>query len=74
MAPIPVVQHGFGGAKLNDVAHYAQRLVSNYQPRAVVVFAGTNDVHPGATKSPDVLLKIYQDFVNTVQEREFDFG
>ena len=67
MAPIPVVQHGFGGAKLNDVVHYADRLVSNYKPAAVVLFAGTNDLHPGATKEPSVLLKSYQDFVFKVR-------
>ena len=41
MQPLPVVQHGFGGAKLADVAYYAERLVNDYRPRAVVVFAGT---------------------------------
>ena len=44
MAPLPVLRHGFGGAKLNDVVYYAERLVSAYRPRAVVVFAGTNDI------------------------------
>jgi glucose/arabinose dehydrogenase/lysophospholipase L1-like esterase len=67
MAPIEVIQHGFGGAKLNDVVHYAKRLVNAYQPRAVVVFAGTNDIHPGAAKSPEQLLASYQAFVATVR-------
>jgi len=68
MAPIPVIQHGFGGAKLNDVVHYAGRLVNTRGPRAVVVFAGTNDIHPGAVKEPEVLLASYQLFVQTVRE------
>lgn len=66
MAPITVIQHGFGGAKLNDIVHYAQRLVNAWQPRAVVVFAGTNDISPGATKSPEQLLASYQEFVAIV--------
>jgi lysophospholipase L1-like esterase len=70
MAPIPVIQHGFGGAKLNDVVHYADRLVGNYQPRAVVVFAGTNDLHPGATKEPEVLLESYQAFVERTRRKQ----
>jgi lysophospholipase L1-like esterase len=70
MAPIPVIQHGFGGAKLNDVVHYTERLVNNYSPRAVVIFAGTNDLHPGAAKEPAVLLQSYQEFVATVRRKQ----
>jgi lysophospholipase L1-like esterase len=66
MQPIPVVQHGFGGAKLNDVVHYSDRLVSNLQPRAVVIFAGTNDIDPRASKEPEVLLASYREFVERV--------
>lgn len=70
MSPIPVIQHGFGGAKLNDVVHYADRLVSAYQPLAVVVFAGTNDIDPSASKSPEVLLASYQEFVSRVRSKQ----
>lgn len=67
MAPIPVIQHGFGGAKLNDLVYYAQRLVNAYRPRAVVVFAGTNDIDPAASKSPGVLLASYQEFIGRIR-------
>lgn len=70
MAPIPVIQHGFGGAKLNDVVHYADRLVSAYRPLAVVVFAGTNDIDPSASKAPEVLLASYQAFVARVRSAQ----
>lgn len=72
MAPIPVIQHGFGGAKLNDVVYYADRLVSAYQPLAVVVFAGTNDIDPSASKAPQALLASYQAFVARVRSRQPD--
>ncbi|MEM9256708.1 MAG: GDSL-type esterase/lipase family protein [Pseudomonadota bacterium] len=67
MAPLPVLQHGFGGAKMHDVVHYADRLVGAFAPRAVVMFAGTNDVHPGSVKSPQTLLASYQAFVEAVR-------
>ena len=70
MAPLPVLQHGFGGAKLNDVVHYAARLVSAYRPRAVVVFAGTNDISPEAAKPPDTLLASYQSFIDIVRRAQ----
>ncbi|MFT4615643.1 MAG: hypothetical protein ACI9NT_002801 [Bacteroidia bacterium] len=70
MAPLPVIRHGFGGAKLNDVVFYAPRLVSAFTPKAVVVFAGTNDIDPNASKRPEVLLASYQAFVLAVREQQ----
>lgn len=67
MAPLPVIQHGFGGAKLNDAVVYAQRLVNAYRPRAVVVFVGTNDIDPNASKAPAELLASYREFVAAVR-------
>ncbi|MEM8562580.1 MAG: GDSL-type esterase/lipase family protein [Pseudomonadota bacterium] len=67
MYPIPVIQRGFGGAKLRDVAHYAKRLVNVHDPSAIVVFAGTNDIHPGYAKSPETLMQTYREFVGTVR-------
>jgi lysophospholipase L1-like esterase len=70
MAPIPVLQHGFGGAKLNDLVHFAGRLVTPFQPRVVVVFAGTNDIDPAASKSPEVLLASYRALVGKIRARQ----
>ena len=72
MAPLPVIQHGFGGAKLHDVVHYADRLVVAYHPRAVVVFAGTNDIDPAAAKSPEVLLDSFKEFVALARSQQAD--
>lgn len=44
MAPLPALNRGFGGALIGDVVRYADRIVLPYAPRAVVVFAGTNDI------------------------------
>src|SRR5690606_26138386 len=36
--------HGFGGSNLSDTVHFFDRIVAPYQPRAVIVYAGDNDV------------------------------
>ncbi|MFH1462916.1 MAG: GDSL-type esterase/lipase family protein [Pseudomonadota bacterium] len=41
------LQRGFGGAQLGEVALSAQDLVIRHDPRAVLVYAGTNDVDAG---------------------------
>ncbi len=44
MAPLPVVNRGFGGSQIHQVTHYARRIISPYKPRIVVLYAGENDI------------------------------
>lgn len=67
MQPFVTIRHGFGGAKLADVEFYAKDLVNGFAPRAVVVFAGSNDLSPGNAKPPEVLLDTYRRFVAMVR-------
>ncbi|HEY5804159.1 MAG TPA: SGNH/GDSL hydrolase family protein [Lysobacter sp.] len=43
------INRGFGGSRIRDTTYYAQRIVTPYQPRAVVVYAGDNDLAEGRT-------------------------
>ncbi|MFM7413931.1 MAG: GDSL-type esterase/lipase family protein [Planctomycetota bacterium] len=44
-----VINRGVGGCRLAELAAFAPRLVAAAQPRVIVVSAGTNDIHSGAT-------------------------
>lgn len=44
-----VINRGFGGSRLRDATYYADRIVVPYQPRAVVLYAGDNDLAEGRT-------------------------
>ena len=44
MAPLPVLNRGFGGSQIHQVTHYADRIVLPYKPGAVVFYAGENDM------------------------------
>lgn len=72
MAPIPVIQRGFGGSLISDNAHYAERLVQAPRPRAIVLFAGTNDIRPQATRKPQHVLEFYEQFVTRVRNTHKD--
>ena len=50
---LPVVNRGFGGSELGDSVAFAERIVTPYQPRTVVIYAGENDINAG--KSPEVV-------------------
>jgi GDSL-like Lipase/Acylhydrolase family len=65
MAPLPVLRRGFGGAQLSHVIHNAPRIVIPYAPRAVVVYAGDNDISAG--KSADTIVADFESLVGLLQ-------
>jgi len=44
---LTVLNRGFGGNQIKDSTHYAERMIFPYQPRAIVLRAGGNDIHAG---------------------------
>lgn len=44
MAPVPVLKRGISGAQLRDLLYYADRWITPYRPRVVVIYAGENDL------------------------------
>lgn len=51
MAPLPVLNRGFGGSRIFDTVYWLDQLVTCHDPSLVVVFAGTNDIS-GDTPRP----------------------
>ncbi|MFN4229058.1 GDSL-type esterase/lipase family protein [Parvibaculum sp.] len=56
MAPVTVIQRGFGGAQISHIDHYRARIVLPYDPRAVVVMAGEADLSDVRGRRPEDLL------------------
>lgn len=48
MAPLAVINRGFGGSHIPHCTWFAPRIVLPHQPSAVVLYAGDNDVAWGA--------------------------
>lgn len=59
-----VVNHGFGGSHIVDSTYFVDELVIPLAPEAVVMFAGSNDIHEN--KPPSQLLADYHAFVQRV--------
>ena len=49
LAPLTVIPRGFGGSVMNDVIYYFNRIVRKYNPRAIVLYEGDNDLVYGLT-------------------------
>ena len=62
-----VINRGFGGSQISDSVRYAQRIVTPYEPKMVVFFAGTNDLASG--KSAETVFADYKAFVGKVREK-----
>ncbi|HEY2359116.1 MAG TPA: GDSL-type esterase/lipase family protein [Phenylobacterium sp.] len=51
MAPMPALNRGFGGSSIADVDYYFDQVVTPYRPRAIVFYAGENDINAGEAPS-----------------------
>jgi lysophospholipase L1-like esterase len=65
MAPLRVVRRGFGGSTMSDVLYWLDRVVLKYRPRAVVVYAGDNDIGHYNASAEDVL-RVFKAVVSRV--------
>jgi hypothetical protein len=65
-APLPVLNRGFGGAQLWHVNHFARETVLRYRPRAVVLYAGDNDLDERTGKGAEDVARDFAAFVGLV--------
>lgn len=61
---LPVVNRGFGGSQISDANFYRDRIVLKYEPRAIVFYAGDNDIAAGET--PEQVLADFKTFVDAI--------
>jgi hypothetical protein len=68
MLPYPVIQRGYGGARLSDFAVYADRIFSPHQCRGIVIFIA-NDITGGKEdKSPAEVARLFRDVLKTIRK------
>ena len=64
MIPMLVLNRGFGGSVIAHVTHFANRIVLPYEPSAIVLYAGDNDIALGL--SADCTLRDFEAFVEHI--------
>ena len=67
MAPLTVINRGFGGSQMFELNMFRDRIATNYNPKAIVVYEGDNDVAAG--KEPTEILEQYRDFIAHVHDQ-----
>jgi lysophospholipase L1-like esterase len=63
---VRVLNRGFGGSQMIDSVLYAKRVITPHRPRAVIVYAGDNDVSKG--KDGNRVLRDFKNLVSSIRE------
>ena len=63
MAPLTVINRGFGGSTMPDAVYWIEETVLKYRPRAVVLYEGDNDIGSHGN-APEELLEGFMQFVS----------
>ena len=72
MYPYPVIQRGYGGARLSDFAVYADRIFAPHPCRAIVIFIA-NDITGGdSDKSPREVAELFRYLVKIIRKTHPD--
>ena len=66
LAPLPVINRGFGGSTLSEVLHYADRTILKYQPKTVVIYC-ENDLFMPEPKTAEQTRDAYVALVRYIR-------
>jgi len=67
MAPMTVLNRGFGGSRISHAVFYVDQLVTRYHPKAVVLYAGDNDLDARTGRSAEDVVQDFKDFARKVE-------
>jgi lysophospholipase L1-like esterase len=72
LAPMPVVRRGISGARLSQLAALMPPLLAGYAPRAVILYAGENDLAGflgSRARPPEAVLESFEHFCRELHRR-----
>ncbi|HUH33056.1 MAG TPA: SGNH/GDSL hydrolase family protein [Daejeonella sp.] len=60
-----VLNRAFGGSQTFEVLHFANRIITPYKPKQVVIYSGDNDIAAG--KSPETVFSDFKALFNKIR-------
>jgi len=71
MAPLTVLNNGISGTKIADSVFYVDRLVVPFNPKAIVLYAGSNDINgvDGNSKTGEEVYKRVVEYFTNVHKK-----
>ena len=72
MAPYPVIQRGYGGARFSDLAYFADRIISPHEYQALVIFVGNDVSGSERDKTPEQTVAFFEHVLEIVRKNKPD--
>ena len=69
MAPYPVIQRGYGGARLSDFSVFAGRIIYPHPCRAIVLFVANDITGSEGDKTPEEVRDLFLNVLETIREK-----
>jgi lysophospholipase L1-like esterase len=69
LAPLPIINRGFGGSTFPELIHYADRTIFKYDPKTVVIYC-ENDMFGQKEKTPEQVRDEYVKLTKMIHENE----
>ncbi len=69
MRPYPVIQRGYGGAKLSDFAVYASRIIYPHPCRAIVLYFDEDISGKADDRSPSEVASLFKNVLLTIRKK-----
>ncbi len=69
LAPLPIINRGFGGSTFPELIHYADRSIFKYHPKTIVIYC-ENDMFGSKPKSPEQVRDEYVKLTKLIHEKE----
>ena len=63
-----ILNRAFGGSQTFEVVHFADRIITPYQAKQVVIYSGDNDI--AADKSPETVLADFKTLFNKIRKQD----
>jgi hypothetical protein len=72
MAPYPVIQRGYGGARLTDFSFFAKRIIYPHPCRAIVIFVANDITGSDGDKTPEEVGDLALNVLHTIRAKFTD--
>ncbi|MDB5263615.1 MAG: hypothetical protein JWQ14_2898 [Adhaeribacter sp.] len=60
-----ILNRGFGGSQTDEVVYFADRIITPYKPKQVVIYSGDNDIAAG--KTPEKVLADFKELFSKIR-------
>jgi lysophospholipase L1-like esterase len=69
LAPYPIIQRGYGGARFSDLAAYAERIIAPHEFQAVVIFVANDVAGTDRDKPPAETARFFRHVLQVIRKK-----